>query len=297
MRALLRVLNPYLFLLPVVLILGFWIYRPFIQNIFYSFMEWNMLPTSEPANVGLRNYEFLLTQPDFPRALKNTFLYVLGMLPFSIAIPIFLAIATNGVSDRWKQFYRALFFLPMIMPPVVVSSIWRWLFHPTNGFINQVLLNSGLIQQRMNFLGSEEFAMISIIIIAGWKMIGFATILYSAALTGIDPSYYEAASIDNASKTRQLFTITLPLLSPTILFMLMVSILFTAQMTFVYINVLTQGGPAGSTTNVYYLMYTFGLRNFNVGMSAASAITFFIIFGVLALIMAFINRRYAFYDN
>jgi multiple sugar transport system permease protein len=155
----------------------------------------------------------------------------------------------------------------------------------------------GFIDHGINFLGSEATALFSIVIIAGWKMIGFSTLMFSAALTGIDKSYYEAAEVDKVSKLRQTMSITLPLLSPTVIFMVMLSILFTAQWTFIYINVLTMGGPAGASTNVYYLMYTYGFKNFNVGMSAASAITFFVMFGVIALVINKINKRLAFYDN
>ncbi len=297
LRAFFTALNPLWYLLPALLILGFWIYRPFIQTIYYSFIKWNMLPTSTPVGVGLNNYKMLLSLPDFGHSLINTLWYVLGMLPFSVVIPMLLAISTETLSKRAKNIYRALFFLPMIMPPVTVSTVWSWLFHPANGFINHALLSLGIIDSGINFLTSERTAMLSIIIIAGWKMIGFSTLMFSAALTGIDKSYYEAADIDGSSRLRQTLTITLPLISPTAMFMLMLSILFTAQWTFAYINVLTSGGPAGATTNIYYLMYVYGLKNFNIGMSSAAAILFFLLFGVIALILTAINKRLSFYDN
>lgn len=297
LRAFIAALNPLWFLLPALLILGFWFYRPFIQTIYYSFTKWNMLPTSTPVGVGLENYKILLSHPDFSRALLNTLWYIVGMVPFSVIIPLILAISTEDLNNKAKNIYRALFFLPMIMPPVTVSAIWQWLFHPTNGFINHMLINLGIVDTGINFLGNERFAMLSIILIAGWKMIGFSTLMYSAALTGIDKSYYEAADIDGSSRLRQIFTITLPLISPTVLFMMMLSILFSAEWTFVYINVLTQGGPAGATTNVYYLMYTYGMKNFNIGMSSAAAITFLTLFGIIALILVRLNKHLSFYDN
>lgn len=288
---------PWVFMGPAFLFLGFWFFRPFIQNFFYSFVEWNLLPTSKPVAVGLRNYQFLFTLPDFAISLRNTLWYILGMIPFSIAIPILLAIATEGLPKHPRNLYRALFFVPMVIPPVTVASIWKWLFHPTNGFINESLAWMGLIKEPINFLGDARFAMVSIIFIAGWKMIGFSTIMFSAALTSIDTSYYEAASLDGSSRLRQTLTITLPLISPTMLFMFMVSLLFTAQWTFAYINMLTQGGPSGATTNVYYLMYVYGLKNFNIGMSSAAALAFFAIFGVVALALTYVNKRLAFHDN
>lgn len=297
LRAIIRTLNPLWFLLPALVILGFWVYWPLVKTVHYSFIEWNLLPTAEPVNVGLDNYAMLLQHPDFAKALINTLWYIIGMLPFSVIIPLALSIATEKMSNKAKTVYRVLFFLPMVMPPVTTSIIWRWLFHPANGIINQLLLGMGVISKGINFLGNESTALFSIILISGWKMIGFSTLMFSAALTGIDKSYYEAADIDKASKLRQTTTITLPLISPTVLYMIMLSILFTAQWTFAYINVLTQGGPVGATTNVYYLMYTYGFKNFNVGMGSAAAILFFVLFGIIALIMTRVNKRVAFYDN
>jgi multiple sugar transport system permease protein len=297
MRQAARGLKPLAFLLPALLIMGVWTYYPVLKTVWYSFVKWNMLPASTPEWVGAGNYKLLLTHPDFLQALRNTALYVAGMLPFSVIIPMILAIITERMGARVKNIYRALFFLPMVMPPVTVSVVWRWLFHPTNGIINHALLGLGLIESGINFLGSQKTALLSIIIIAGWKMIGFSTLMFSAALTGIDRSYYEAADVDGVSRLRQTLTITLPLISPTALYMIMLSLLFTAQWTFAYINVLTQGGPAGASTNVYYLMYTYGIRSFNVGMGSAAAILFFLIFGIIAMLMTYATKKLAFYDN
>ena len=292
-----RTLNPLWFLLPALLSMGLWVYSPLIRSVYYSFLEWNMMPASTPVLVGTDNYRLLFTLPDFGRAMLNTLWYILGMIPFAVIIPLVIAIATEGLSTRAKGFYRALFFLPMIMPPVTVATIWRWMLHATNGIFNQALLGIGLIQSPINFLNSETHALLSIILIAGWRTIGFSTLLFSSALTSIDKSYYEAADIDKVSKFRQTITITLPLISPMVIFMLTLNILFTAQWTFVYIDVLTRGGPLGATTNIYYLMYIFGFRNFNVGMSSAAAILFLGIFGAIAIAMTAFNRRFAFYDN
>jgi len=292
-----RTLNPLWFMLPALFLMGLWTYWPLIKTVFYSFMEWNMLPSSTPEMVGFENYLRLFDHPDFGKALVNTLWYIIGMLPFAVIIPLILAIVTENMNTKAKNIYRTLFFLPMIMPPVTVAIIWRWLFHPSVGVINQALMGLGLIDQGINFLGSEPTALFSILLIAGWKMIGFSTLMFSAALTGVDKSYYEAADLDRTSKLRQTLTITLPLISPMVIYMIMLSILFTAQWTFVYINVLTLGGPASATTNVYYLMYVYGIKNFNAGMGSAAAILFFVLFGIIAIMINQINKRFAFYDN
>lgn len=296
-KRILKRLTPFLFVAPALILVLFWVYRPLVQTFGLSTQMWNMNPNVEPVNVGLQNFQYIFTHPDFFQAVWNTFLYILLMLPFSVILPMAIAIATNRLSSRAKNIYRAIFFLPMIMPPVACSAVWRWLMHPINGLFNHLLTSMGVVEEGVRFLSDENWVLLSIVLIAGWKMIGFSTLMFSAGLTGIDPSYYEAASVDGHKKWRQTLTITLPLLSPTIMLMLMMSVLMTAQWTFAYIDVLTQGGPAGASTNVYYLLWTYGFKNFNSGLSSAAAVVFFIGFGILALIFTRINRKVAFYDN
>lgn len=289
--------TPFLFLAPALLLVLFWVYRPLVETFTLSTKQWNMNPNVEPINVGLDNFRYIFTHPDFLQAVLNTAIYILAMLPFSVIIPMILAIVTNNLSNRAKNIYRALFFLPMIMPPVAISAVWRWLMHPVNGLINSILIKMGLIEEGIRFLSDENMVLFSIVIIAGWKMIGFSTLMFSAGLTGIDKSYYEAASVDGHRRWKQTLSITIPLLSPTIMLMIMMSVLMTAQWTFAYIDVLTQGGPAGASTNVYYLLWTYGFKNFNSGLSAAAAVVFFIGFGLLALLFTRLTRKIAFYDN
>ncbi|MBC8610747.1 sugar ABC transporter permease [Massilimaliae timonensis] len=296
-KTVLKRATPFLFLAPALLLVLFWVYRPLVETFTLSTKQWNMNPNVEPINVGLDNFRYIFTHPDFLQAVLNTAIYILAMLPFSVIIPMILAIVTNNLSNRAKNIYRALFFLPMIMPPVAISAVWRWLMHPVNGLINSILIKMGLIEEGIRFLSDENMVLFSIVIIAGWKMIGFSTLMFSAGLTGIDKSYYEAASVDGHRRWKQTLSITIPLLSPTIMLMIMMSVLMTAQWTFAYIDVLTQGGPAGASTNVYYLLWTYGFKNFNSGLSAAAAVVFFIGFGLLALLFTRLTRKIAFYDN
>ncbi|MBS7174906.1 sn-glycerol-3-phosphate transport system permease protein ugpA [uncultured Ruminococcus sp.] len=296
-KTVLKRATPFLFLAPALLLVLFWVYRPLVETFALSTKQWNMNPNVEPINVGLDNFRYIFTHPDFLQAVLNTAIYILAMLPFSVIIPMILAIVTNNLSNRAKNIYRALFFLPMIMPPVAISAVWRWLMHPVNGLINSILIKMGLIEEGIRFLSDENMVLFSIVIIAGWKMIGFSTLMFSAGLTGIDKSYYEAASVDGHRRWKQTLSITIPLLSPTIMLMIMMSVLMTAQWTFAYIDVLTQGGPAGASTNVYYLLWTYGFKNFNSGLSAAAAVVFFIGFGLLALLFTRLTRKIAFYDN
>lgn len=290
-------IKPYLFLLPAIGLIIFWTYKPLLQTLSLSMYKWSMVPGTEATYVGFDNFLKLFNNKDFWPAVKNTLFYTVGMLPFSIILPLFIATATQGLNEKWKRIYRALFFVPMIMAPVAVSVIFQWLLHPSNGLINELLINGGIIDKGIAFFSNEYLARIVILLISGWKMIGFSTLMFSSALTGIDTQYYEAARLDGASGLRRFFTITLPLLSPTTMLMIMMSILFSSQWTFAYIDVLSQGGPFSSSTNIYYMMYKFAFGDMNVGVCAAAATLFLVVFGIIALVLQRISKKYAFYDN
>lgn len=289
--------KPYLYLLPAILFLGFWIYKPLLETFELSLYQWNLLPTSPRQFVGLDNFRNLLRLPDMGIALRNTLIYTIGIMPFSLLIPILIAISTDNIGRRAGTLYRALIFLPMIMAPVAVSSIWRWILHPTNGIANEWLHALLPLTEPVRFFTDERWAIWSITFITGWKLVGFATLIFSAALTGINKEYIEAARMDRANRLQIIWHILLPLLSPTILFMTLMSILFASEMSFAYINVLTQGGPFNATTNVYYLLWTYGFQTFNIGASSAAAVVFFLGFGLIAVVFLRLTRRLSFYDN
>lgn len=292
-----RALKPYVFLFPAIGLLVFWCYRPLFQTLSLAFTRWAMVPGTAPVYVGTQNFVQLLSNKDFWPAVGNTVFYTLGMLPFSVVIPLFMAVATQDVNPRAKAVYRALFFVPMIMAPVATSTIFQWLCAPGTGLINQLAAALGLSAPGASFFSDPSLARVIILLISGWKMVGFSTLLMSAALTGVNVEYYEAARLDGANAFERFRDITLPLVSPTVMLLVMMSILFSSQWTFAYIDVLTQGGPYGMSTNVYYMMYRFAFSDMNVGLSAAAAIMFIGVFGVIALALTRISKRLSFYDN
>ena len=288
---------PYLFILPTLLLITFWLYKPLLQNLSYTFYDWNMLPGTVPQFVGFENFTKLLSHKDFSIAINNTLFYIIIMMPFSIIIPLYLANMTQELSKGYRNFYRTLLFIPIIVAPVAISIIFQWLLHPTNGLVNNILLQLGLIENGIQFFTNEFWAKFMIALIAGWKMTGFSTLIFSASIGSIDPSYYEAARIDGASKRRMFYTITIPLISPTLMLLLMMSILFANEWTFAFIDVLTSGGPFGSSTNLYYIMYDFAFKDMNVGLSAAASLMFLILFGIIAFVLQIITKKVTFYDN
>jgi len=294
-RASNRPLSPWLYLAPAVVTLGVWIYWPLVEALRLSFYQWNMLPNSPQIFVGWENYVRIFSLPKFWQALRNTGIYILGLLPMSVLIPLLLAIYTHDLPARWRNIYRAIIFVPMIIAPVVAAAVWRWLLDPSFGVVNGVLEWSGF--DAVKFLADPKIAIWTLIVITGWKLIGFSTLILSAANAGINPSLVEAARMDGASKWEVIRDVRLPLLNSTILFLVMMTILLGAQWSFSYINVLTGGGPLGATTNIYFLLWDFGFSSMSVGWSSASAIILFIGFGLAAFILFRLIDRFSFHDN
>ena len=286
---------PWLYILPALATFVIWIYEPLARALWLSFFEWNMLPSSEPHYVGWTNYTNIFALAKLWQALRNTGVYILGLLPIAVLIPLAIAIYTHDLSARWRNVYRALIFVPMIIAPVVAAAVWRWVLDPGHGIVNAGIKAAGA--RPVGFLTDPNIAIWTIIAITGWKLIGFSTLILSAANANINPSLIEAARMDGASRWEIIRDIRLPLLSSTILFLVMMTILLGAQWSFSYINVLTTGGPLGATTNIYYLLWDFGFSSLSVGWSSAAAIVLFIGFGVLAFVLFRLIDRFSFYDN
>jgi multiple sugar transport system permease protein len=294
-RTNLRLLAPWLYLAPAAITLIIWIYWPLIDAFRLSFYEWNMLPTSPMRFVGWQNYANIFALPKFWQALSNTLVYVLGLLPMAVLIPLGIAIYTHDLPARSRNVYRAIIFVPMIIAPVVAAAVWRWLLDPGHGMVNEAI--SLLGYRPVRFLQDPKVAIWTIIVLTGWKLIGFSTLIISAANANINPSLIEAARMDGASRWQIIRDIRLPLLRSTILFLTLMTILLGAQWSFSYIHVLTGGGPLGATTNIFYILWDFGFSTMSVGWSSAAAVILFLGFGALAFVLFRLIDRYSFHDN
>lgn len=275
-------LAPVLFLAPAFGTLGLWIYWPLIETFRLSFYEWNLLPTSDPEFVGLANYRNLLALAELKAAAWNTVLYTLGLLPLTVALPLLVALMTREAVGRAGPLYRALIFVPMVIAPVVVAVVWRWLLNPEHGIVNTLIGRAGFGPIR--FLQDADTAIWTIIFITGWKLMGFSTLLFAAAMTSIDRAMIEAARMDGAREGQIARTIVIPLVAPTTIFLTVLTVLHGAQWSFVYINVLTQGGPRHSTTNLYYLLWEYGFSTFAIGWSTAAGMLLFVAFSLFAVL-------------
>jgi len=288
-------LIPVLMAAPAMLTLAVWVYYPLLETAWLSFFEWNMMPGATKTFVGFENYERLLSLPEMPKATLNTIYYTLGLLPLTVALPLAVAMLSQNLQGPWRNVYRAAIFLPMIMAPVVIAVIWRWLLNAEYGLINVILNSLGF--GKVQFLNNPDTALWTILFMTGWKLVGFSTLVFAAAITQIDKSMTEAARMDGASEWRVAIDIVIPLISPSVLFIAMLTVLHGAQWSFAYINVLTKGGPLLATTNLFYLLYEYGFANFAVGWSAAAGMVLFLGFGAIAILCGRVLQRHAFHQG
>ncbi|WP_328396380.1 carbohydrate ABC transporter permease [Nocardia sp. NBC_00416] len=286
---------PYLYLVPALAGLMVWVYSPLVQTIQLSFYDWNLVPTSPARPAGWSNYAEAFDLPQLGRATLNTLLYLLALLPFTIVIPVVVVLLSHRVHGRARAFYRTAIFAPYLIAPIVTAIVWRWLLDPNGGLVNQVLGMFGVAP--ISFLRDPKWAMWSIVVIVGWQLLGFAVLVVSAGLSGISDDYAAAARTDGATERQITRRITLPLLSPTLLFMATLTILSAAQLMFPMIQTLTQGGPGDSTTNLYYLLYDTAFGSFDVGLASAASVLFFLGFGLLAWGAVWLMDRWSFHDD
>jgi multiple sugar transport system permease protein len=294
-RRLLDAVPPYLYLLPLLIGLAIWIYRPLVQTAVYSFDSWNLLPTSSPVFVGWKNYLHVLTLPQLGPALATTGLYLGGMIVAGVLLPVIVGTVVNSVGPRARLTYRALIFVPVLLAPVVVAAIFGFLLAPHDGLITQAV--ALVTTPPANWFTDPSAARWSIVMMSAWKVLGVSVLIVGAGIAGVDPVYHEAAQIDGASRGQVFRRLTLPLLSPTILFLAITAVLLSSQAIFPLINSTTLGGPAGASTDIYYLLYTYGFTSFDVGTASAAAVLFFLAFGVIAVVCIRLLDRWSFHDN
>jgi multiple sugar transport system permease protein len=290
-----RALSPYLYILPAVVLLLVWTYWPLGQTVNLSFNDWNLIPTKPKQYVDVQKYAKVLSLPELHQALINTGLYILAFLGISVALPLVFALLSRKVQGKARTAYQALIFVPFLITPVASSAICRWLFAPEGGTIPAIAAALGAPMG--NVFRDPDSSMTAVIVIVGWQMLGFGVLVVSAGLAGISPDYAAAASIDGASGRQITWRIIIPLLSPSLVFLSLMTILLSAQWTYPIIDLVTQGGPGNSSTNIYYLLYQFGFRNFDAGLSSAAGTLFFLGFGLIALVFVELSERLSFYDN
>jgi ABC-type sugar transport system permease subunit len=268
-----------LFLSPTLIIFSAFILFPVFFSFYLSFQKWNMF-SGDSTFVGLDNYIRMFQSEDFWMVLKNTAFYTFGTIPLNMALSLWVAYILNK-KIIGKKFLRTAFFAPVIISPVAAAVIWRWLYDPNFGLINYGIGFLGF--DPVNWLNDPTAAMFALIIMGVWKTFGINMVLFSAGLQGIPETYYEAADLDGASKWDKFWNITVPLLSPTTFFIMIMSMISSFQV-FDIVYVLTSGGPLGSTKVLVFYVYEYAFKFFEMGY--ASAISYFLFAVLFILTMA-----------
>lgn len=281
------VLAAFLFLSPTLILFSTFILFPVLFSFYLSFHQWNMF-SAEMTYIGVGNYSQLILSPEFWNVFKNTLIYTIGTVPLNMALALAIAYLLNKKLVG-KKLLRTAFFTPVIISWIAAAVIWRWLFEPNYGLVNHVLGWFGI--SSVNWLNDPNMAMIAIIIVGVWKTFGFNMVLFSAGLQSIPDHYYEAAEIDGAGKLSQFWNITIPLLSPTTFFIVIMSVIGSFQV-FDVVYVLTSGGPLGSTKVMIFYIYEQAFQFFNMGYASALAYVLFAVIFIFTLIQVkFLSKR------
>ncbi|MBS8265724.1 sugar ABC transporter permease [Mesobacillus boroniphilus] len=284
-------LTLWLFILPALTPLTiFWIY-PMLYSLYISFTDWDYMST-EYNFVGFSNYADLMTNPLFYGVLWNTLYFSVGVVVPSVFGGLLLAMLVVK-KQKGMGFYRTLIFSPWVTPAVAVSIVWSWIYEPQIGLANWLLTAVNL--PALEWTSSTTWAMPAVIIVTIWKGLGWCMIFYLNALKKVPESLYEAAALDGASSWQKFLNVTLPLISPTTLFLVIITAVDALQ-AYDQIQVLTQGGPAGSTRTILYMYYQSAFEQFNMGQATAVATVLVILTASLSLLQFMFSRKWVHYE-
>ncbi len=276
-----------LFLIPSVAGCLIFIFLPSAASFLLSFSNWNLL--NDITFNGLNNYIELFTSKEFYQILINTVVYALSVTIFAAIIPLILA-AFIHTKIRYGEFYKTAYFIPFITPMIVTAMIWQWIFDPNIGLVNM------LLKSNLQWLYDKNLAMIVLIMVSVWKQTGYNLIIFLSGFSAVNEQVYEASKIDGASPLKTFFNITLPLLSPTIFFVLLITTISSFQI-FDLIYLMTQGGPENSTNVIVYWLYKNAFELFNIGKASAAAYILFIIIFILTIIQWNLRKTWVISEN
>ena len=284
-------LQAYAFLLPTLLGLTlFWI-GPVVASLLISFTDWGS--AARVSWLGLENYRTLFTASLFWKVFTNTLYYTAVSVPVGMALSLVLALLVNQDLPGVRLF-RAICFLPSVISMTAVALMWSFLFNPDLGFINHLIRRIAHVPGP-DWVNSVQWAMPSLIFVGVWKWAGYNMVIFLAGLQAIDRSLYEAAEIDGARSWTRFVAVTWPGLSPTTLFVLIISLIGSFQV-FDQTYIMTEGGPAYATLTMSYYIYLNAFQYFHMGRAAALAYILFIVVFVITVLQFRLQRRWVFYQ-
>lgn len=282
-----RRLTPYLFLLPALLLLSLTVFYPAVQAFLLSFTQYGFDITQPPEWVGLKNFQRLWKDEVFWKTLKNTFLYLVGVVPVLVMVPLGLAILVNRALPgiRW---FRAAYYTPVVISMVVAGIAWRWLYAET-GLLNQMLRALGISEAGIPWLTSPRFALFSVMLVTIWKGLGYYMVIYLAGLQSIPADLYEAAAIDGSQGWRKHWDITIPLMQPY-LFLVGVISAISATKVFEEVFIMTQGGPRSSSKTLVYYVYEQAFQDLEISYACTIGLVMFLLILTLSVLRLTLGR-------
>ena len=289
-----KTFKAFLYLTPALLILFVFNIYPIIRSFLMSFYTDYDYFNDIVHAYGFDNFIAVFKDPNFITALKNTGIFVIGVVPISIALSLGIAVLLNN-NIKFSGFFRTIYFLPFVTSVVAVAIVWSWIFHSDYGLLNFILGWFGI--DPIAWLNHPKYAMPALIILSIWKGLGFNIIIFLAGLQSIGKHYYLAAKVDGASSWRRFTNITLPLLSPTLFFVSIISII-NGFKVFDEVFALFNGrpGPANSALTVVYYIYQKFYEEWQFGLASTAAFVLFIIIFIFTIIQLIIGRRFVHYN-
>lgn len=279
---------PWLFVLPLLIGVGTFFIWPIIQTFWYSFTSWGVFGGA--SFTGLANYVRLVTDPQLYQSLFNTIVYTLIVL-VGIPIAVWLASLLNTPGLRFAQFYRVLFFLPYVAMPAAIALVWRIMFNGDFGIVNSFLGLFGIAGPY--WISTPGFALVAVSLVGLWSSLGFSMIILGAGLKDIPPELYEAAELDGASRWRQFRSLTVPLLSPSIFFVLIVTTISSFQLFDLLYAILGPLNPViPKTMSLVFYFYNAGFIDGDKGFAAAIAMVIFLLIGIITVIQFRVQKRW-----
>lgn len=280
--------RPYIYIFPALVFFALFFFYPIAYMIYLSFNDWSLLNLEEIEWIGLANFQYLLSDADFQLVLFNTLTFTFFTVLFGIGTSFLLALWLNKKAKIYGVVQGAIF-SPHIISLVSIAMLWMWLMDPQYGMLNAILEALGL--PAYTWLSDTKSALLSLILVSVWKVVGYNTLVFIAGLQSIPKDIYEAAALDHSKPWKTLYKITLPMLSPTLFFLLVINTISSFQV-FDTIYIMTQGGPVNSTNMLVFYIYEQGMDFYNGGIASAASVVLLFLVGLLTVLhFLFISKR------
>ncbi|MEM9092612.1 MAG: sugar ABC transporter permease [Cyanobacteria bacterium P01_F01_bin.53] len=282
-----RLLTPYLFLAPALLVLGLTVFWPALQALYLSFTSYGFNVTQPPLWVGMENFQTLVSDRVFWITVKNTLIYLVGVVPLLAILPLLLAILVNQ-KLRGIHWFRVAYYTPVVISMVVAGIAWRWLY-AENGLLNQILMGLGITESGVPWLTSPALVLPSVMLVTVWKGLGYYMVIYLAGLQTIPKDLYEAAAIEGSDGWLRHWDITIPLMRPYIFLVTVISAI-AATKVFEEVYVMTQGGPLNSSKTMVYYVYELAFQELELSYACTVGLVLFLAILVLSILRLMSDR-------